>query len=178
MDVRIDELRRFALENEELDSHLYRGDDNVNLLIRKNSEKYQLYYNLQHADHNLKQGGGSILFAILRNGGEITQRKLAKMTPYTPQSIAEALKLLEKRGFIEREVQTHDRRKRRIIITEKGLSVLSYSLPMRKEFNDKLVRCLKPDEWSTLIDLITRLNNFYDKEIKKIKRTKRNSNNE
>jgi DNA-binding MarR family transcriptional regulator len=168
MDSQLEVLKRFAKENEAQDSPLYRKDNNINAIIRKAAENYELYYNLQHNSQNLKMGGGSILFVLLRNNGEIEQQRLSKVMPVTRQSITDALKILEKRGFIEREVDEGDRRKRTIRLTEKGLTVLGFSLPLRKEFNEKLVKCLSVEEWDSLIDLISRVNAFYDSEIKQI----------
>lgn len=69
-------------------------------------------------------GSPMILFILDHHGdqGEIaSQRELAQVLRVSPATIATSLKSLERMGYVEKRVDQNDARRKRVIITEKGI---------------------------------------------------------
>lgn len=67
----------------------------------------------------LNPGQAGILFWLGREG-ELSQRQLAKKVGITPPSVTTAIRKLEGKGMIEKEMDPHDQRIFRIRLSKKG----------------------------------------------------------
>lgn len=75
------------------------------------------------------EGLGSPLLMMLlqsrgRDGEIPSQRELAKAMRVSPAAVAMALKTLGRLGYVERRIDEHDQRRKRITVTEQGASAV------------------------------------------------------
>ena len=140
----------------------------LNLIIGRTTSNYEAHYNEQHKEQEITHPSLSLLYVLLEHGGEMPQKQLTSRLPVTKQAIATSLRTLEKRGLVVRKTIDHDRRKRRVRLTEKGISLLDSSLPLRGKFYTKLLGCISEDEGKNLIATLGKLNRHYEREISKL----------
>jgi DNA-binding MarR family transcriptional regulator len=92
--------------------------------------------------------------ALLRLDTPLSQRELADCLKYDASNITGIVDTLEQRGLVERQVDTSDRRVRRIVVTEEGGRVLAH---LRACFEEaSLVDRLDHDERTQLRTLLTK----------------------
>ena len=120
--------------------------------------------------HSITHHSIAILTAIIRNGGSIPQKRLAKELNRTKQSIASSLANLEKRNYIRRESAKQDKRKMIVTITEEGLNITKECLPLRDQFYNSLAPCISSEEGQQLNNI---LNKLCDKMIADMKKRKK-----
>src|SRR5947209_9111363 len=61
-----------------------------------------------------------VLLATLARGHALTQRELARRMPSDPSTVRAMLVLLEKRGFVQRDIHPTDARARTVSLTAAG----------------------------------------------------------
>ncbi|GJE04702.1 Transcriptional regulator SlyA [Methylobacterium isbiliense] len=70
------------------------------------------------------------LLTVLALGDPPTMRELAEELALDKSTLTANVKLLEKRGLIATESDTHDRRARRVRLTESGRALLDATIPL------------------------------------------------
>jgi DNA-binding MarR family transcriptional regulator len=101
-----------------------------------------------------------VLYAMIEYGGSVTLTRLThKLYFFTRQAIAMTTRALENRGLVSRESVKTDRRKIRIILTEKGFELIKNIIlsPERKGFHNSLVHHLNEDELGSLIATLDKM---------------------
>ena len=78
-----------------------------------------------------------ILLVLALNGG-ISIYELSKATNIGKSSITKSVKILEKKGFLTKEIDSQDNRKKYIKITPKGLEVQKLAVRMNDEIENKI----------------------------------------
>jgi DNA-binding MarR family transcriptional regulator len=145
----------------------------MNMLIGRVAIAQESHYNKEHEQYKITHPSASILYALMEKGGKMTQKQISSKLPVTKQAITASLKILEKRGLVTREVHSHDRRKRWVTLTEKGVDFLSVSMPLRSSFYEKLTSCLTKKEGDAVTTILTKVSKFYEKEINKLDRARK-----
>ena len=143
----------------------------LNHEILVTSQSYVAHFNKQHAEQNIRHPSLPILFDLLHNGGRMSQKQLSRSLNVTKQAIAATLKSLEERGLVMRYSANHDRRKRQVQLTDKGISLLQTSIPIRSAFYTRFMKHISEDEAENLIAGLQKINAFYEREIRKLTRT-------
>ncbi len=121
-------------------------------LITKSALSVGLYY-----------GQPNMLQYIKANGG-CTQKELANALYISPPSAATSLKRMEKSLLITRTADAVDPRKKRISITEKGISALDEFTKICESTDKKMFNGFSDDDIETLNHLLTRLHSNLDSE--------------
>jgi len=90
--------------------------------------------------------------------GPVRSTDLASAFGFAPRTITEAVDGLERDGLVRRTADEHDRRVKRIALTEAGKEVLASTEPVRKQFGEKLFDVLEQQEIAQLANLLGKLN--------------------
>ncbi len=126
----------------------------------------QLMHNLRRASASTRRhaqgqvrhrGFGHILELLSRTNG-MSQQQIADALGIRPQSVSEAVNLLEERGFIRKEVSDKDRRVTLIYVTEAGQLHEQGLARERDERAQQLFSVLSTEEKETLLALLAKIN--------------------
>lgn len=104
-----------------------------------------------------RRGAGHILDLLTESSG-VSQQVIADRLGIRPQSVSEAIALLEERGFIRREADAHDRRVTLIHITEAGRIHAADLAQERKTHAEQFFSVLTEEEKETLQALLKKIN--------------------
>jgi DNA-binding MarR family transcriptional regulator len=108
---------------------------------------------------NASKGEMAILGTLNATGTPLSPSELARLTSVTPSRTANTLKMLERKGFITRDINPGDRRGIVVSITEKGSA---YEKATRHEAEAALAHLLSlldKDEAGQLVALVEKLSN-------------------
>jgi len=103
------------------------------------------------------RGLGHVLDLLSETDG-ISQQQIADTLKIRPQSVSEALMLLEERGFIRRESSEKDKRVTLIYINEEGRLRAAELAQERKAHAERFFSVLDEEEKSSLLQLLGKLN--------------------
>lgn len=109
----------------------------------------------------LFQGQGKILLALSDNY-DLSQRDLAERLNMTPQSLAEFVRKLEKRGFVSRRKSTNDKRVIIVSLTEEG----RLETQRRTQIIPKYLRVLNDEELQQFNNILDKINEQMYLDIK------------
>ncbi|MGM9537443.1 MAG: MarR family winged helix-turn-helix transcriptional regulator [Candidatus Onthomonas sp.] len=123
-----------------------------------------LMFQLNRAKHNATQaalaaeglqdvGQPRILFLLKEedeDGGLPAQQELAQRLHVSPATVAHSLNSLERMGYINRQPDPGDRRKKRIAITEKGRNARSRCIAVFDRVDAQLYSGFSPGELEQL----------------------------
>lgn len=90
------------------------------------------------------------LLTALAMGDPPTMRNLAEELALDKSTLTANVKLLEKRGLIATKSDSHDRRARRVHLTEAGRAVLDETIPLWEQVQAECLRRLGPAEAGSL----------------------------
>lgn len=109
--------------------------------------------------HSAKpRGFGHILDLLVAHSG-ISQQQLADSLHIRPQSISEAIGILEGRGYIRKEASPSDRRVTLIYITEEGRAHAAILAEERRQHAQQFFSVLTEEEKDSLMKILTKLGN-------------------
>ncbi len=103
------------------------------------------------------RGFGHVL-DMLAGGQQLSQQQIAEQLGIRPQSVSEAVKALEERGYVRREPSIKDRRATVISITEQGLVRREELAEERRIRAEKFFSVLDEEEKEMLLGLLMKLN--------------------
>lgn len=109
------------------------------------------------------RGSGHILESLSVNEGK-SQRVLAFEVGIRPQSLSEALGLLEERGEIQRRPDPSDGRVTLVFLTEQGEEKRKKYQQIRKEHARHFFSVLSQEEKEQLLYLLEKIGQSYDKK--------------
>jgi DNA-binding MarR family transcriptional regulator len=106
----------------------------------------------------VKPGQFQVLTALRRRDPlPMTAGELARASILTSGAMTAVLDRLEEEGLIRREIDSEDRRARRITITEKGRSLIDRALEQRMARHRALNAALTLEEREALSDILRKL---------------------
>lgn len=111
----------------------------------------------QSGCHGRQRGAGHILDLLAEQSG-VSQQYLAARLDIRPQSVSEAIALLEERGYVRREASASDRRVTLIHLTEAGRIHAADLAQERRAHAIRFFSVLTEAEKETLRALLTKLN--------------------
>ena len=103
------------------------------------------------------RGFGHILELLCEQDG-ISQQQIAERLGIRPQSVSEAITVLEERGFILKEQSPTDRRVTLIFLTVAGLVHAEQLAEQRRALGRRVFAPLSEAEKEQLLSLLTRIN--------------------
>ena len=98
-----------------------------------------------------------VLLATLSRGNALTQRELARRMSSDPSTVRAMLILLEKSGFVEREVLPSDSRSRTVALTAAGKSKFRQLRNVSEQLRTSMVEAIGPENVSEFIQHLNRL---------------------
>ena len=107
-------------------------------------------------------GEMAVMRALMLAGGSLTPTELADRARVSSARIANILRALEAKGWVEREHSKTDRRRVHVTVTEKGRQDLEIR---RREFEDRAAAFLKQlgeEDTNELVRLLRRTNQIID----------------
>lgn len=97
-----------------------------------------------------------VLGYLTQNPGAI-QRDIVEMTRTTPASVSSLLQGLERRGLIERRIETGNQRSKRVYATDAGAELISGFDTAMHDAEESILAPLDRDERDTLHALLTKV---------------------
>lgn len=101
--------------------------------------------------------------AVMRAGGSLTPSELADRAWVSSARIANILRALEAKGWVEREHSKTDRRRVHVTVTDKGFQVIEIK---RREFEDRTAAFLEQlgeTDTQEMVRLLRRANEIIDR---------------
>ena len=102
------------------------------------------------------RGFGHILDLLVENNG-MSQQQLAGSLYIRPQSISEAIGILESRGYIRKEASPADRRVTLIHITDEGRAYAAVLAEERRQHAQQFFSVLTEEEKNSLMEILSKL---------------------
>ncbi len=99
-------------------------------------------------------------FGILMNlykNNLSTQKELLKYTYGDEASITRLIDRLELKGYLTRVACTKDKRKKKIVLTDEGVSLTKKLIPYAKEINKEIIKDLDKNEADELLRLLKKV---------------------
>ena len=106
------------------------------------------------------------ILRVLREQGSTPMHRFAQETMLSPPSITGIIDKLEDRELVERVRSKEDRREVLIAITAKGDRAFAKGMNMHKQFVEKALSSLKPEEVESLVSLLKKLADASDAAAK------------
>jgi DNA-binding MarR family transcriptional regulator len=100
-----------------------------------------------------------VLLATLSRGNAMTQRELALRMKSDPSTVRAMLVLLEKRGFVLREIHPSDSRARTVELTAAGKRKFKQVWSAGESIREQMFASLDPMEVETLVRLLRMVTN-------------------
>ena len=97
-----------------------------------------------------------VLMAVARLG-PLPVSELVDLLEVGPTTASQFIKTLEERGWLFRSLDTRDRRRHLVALTEAGTHVLAQAQKRDRERLERLMRELAPDERASLVHLVHRV---------------------
>jgi DNA-binding MarR family transcriptional regulator len=120
------------------------------------SRKITRYYKDRIAPLGLTHGQFFMLVALLDEDGALPSH-LADKTALDRPTTTGLLDRLERDGWIERRLDTSDRRTLRVHLTPKALEKRETILSIFQEINGRFMQRFSPSEWEQFQSFLTRL---------------------
>lgn len=114
-----------------------------------------------HVNGGGRSGRKPIICALLKSGGQMSQRELMCKFDLKAGSLSEVLTKLEKEGLIERTRDEADRRQLNVTLTDTGKQVAVTEQMKREKFRAEAFACISSEERNQLEDLLSRINTHW-----------------
>lgn len=116
----------------------------------------------RHIDQRLAQVGftdvsWSPLLHLDEFGDGISQKALASSVGIEGSSLVRLLDSLEKKGFITRQADQHDRRTKRIYLTDEGRQQVSVLRGHLQEIEEDMLSDISDEEIDTMLGVLNKL---------------------
>lgn len=102
---------------------------------------------------------------LLRDGGAMSQKELARFARIEQPSMAQVLARMERDGLIRRTPDPNDGRSSLISLTETALASLPAARAALSEGSEQALAGFSEDEVATLLSLLRRLNENLDRLV-------------
>lgn len=129
----------------------------LGMIVRKmNREMFRVlrkrFYELAETKLTLEQFG--LLFAISNNEGDVVQQDMATFLGKDKSSILRLIDSLEEKGLIQRIVDSQDRRKKCLFVTDEGAKVIKQYLGIEFGLSDELQMGITESEMATFSKVV------------------------
>lgn len=125
--------------------------------------------NLEFKEYDLTKGQYLYLVRIYENPG-IIQEKLAEMIKVDRTTTARAIKRLEINGFIEKKEDKHNKKIKKLYVTEKGKNVYPFIKRENDYSNNVALEEFSEREIETLFNLLQRVRKKVEKDWEFVKK--------
>ena len=98
-----------------------------------------------------------VLLATLSRGNALTQRELARRMTSDPSTVRAMLVLLEKQGYVERDMHPSDSRARTVALTAAGKRKFRQVWKAGDFIRAQMLAAIKPDDGAALVGLLNKI---------------------
>jgi DNA-binding MarR family transcriptional regulator len=127
----------------------------ITVFIKRSIEQLLKPYGLTHLQF-------SILMNLYKNNIS-TQKEMLKNTYGDEASITRILDRLETKGYIKRVRSQEDKRKKKLTLTDEGITLMSEIIKYTSYINNELAKELSEDEEKEFLRLLQKVHNSLDK---------------
>lgn len=128
------------------------------LVFDSTHEVVSRYHDMYLGNQTVSQTGLKVLNAIISYGGSMIPTSISKKIFRSKHSVSKAIFTLESHGLVEVKPVDGDRRKREVMITERGLFVAKRgNIYVRKRVSKEVMKILNKDEISLMNDILKRV---------------------
>lgn len=99
-----------------------------------------------------------MLIDLLWNQGEMSQQELADMMQKDKNSVTKLVDAIEKKGFVIRRQNPHDRRSNTLVLTEKALALKPVAKQKGISILDLMLEGIKEEELRSFLTTLRKLN--------------------
>ena len=99
-----------------------------------------------------------MLIDILWNQGEMTQQQLADLLQKDKNSVTKLVDAIEKKGFVVRKQNPHDRRANTLVLTEKANELKPGAKQKGISILDQILEGISEDELRSFLSTLRKLN--------------------
>lgn len=117
----------------------------INYLLTNAQNTVHLQFKTQLQPFDITPAQYMALY-FLSNEGSLSPSKLAELCRLDTSTMTGILTRMEKKGLIERQHCTNDRRSVDICITQDGIALMPNILPVIDRCNEEALSCLLPEE--------------------------------
>ena len=103
------------------------------------------------------RGMPAVMQALIEEGHPMSPSELARKAGVSDARIANTLRALEKRGYVERRGCEHDRRRVEVLVTEKGYEVASKHFEECLDLIARFLEELGPEDTESLVRVVGRI---------------------
>jgi DNA-binding MarR family transcriptional regulator len=103
-----------------------------------------------------------VFLRILWSRDGWTQKELSDQVGNHPSTTVDALRVLERRGYVERMKDPEDGRAMRVYLTEKGLALKEVLMPFALKVNDVAMSGITEKEFETLRAILLKVRRNLD----------------
>ncbi|MGP4066398.1 MarR family winged helix-turn-helix transcriptional regulator [Oceanobacillus sp. M65] len=130
--------------------------------------------NIEFKEYDLTKGQYLYIVRICENPG-IIQEKLAELIKVDRTTAARAIKKLEINGFIEKKIDYHNKKNKKLFPTDKGQSVYPYIKRENDYSNNVALGGFSEDEEETMFHLLQRMRKNIEKDWESVKKGNKRS---
>ncbi len=109
---------------------------------------------IAHLDVTVEQC--RVLFALFIED-ERTQQEISVFLMQEKSSTSRLVNSLEKKGYVRREIDIHDERQKRVVLTTKGRSIEPLCLQCARQAQTRIREQFSEEEWKNLLILSRKL---------------------
>jgi DNA-binding MarR family transcriptional regulator len=118
------------------------------------------------ADLDLNMGEFFVMERICRDmpcsGSDISAREVQEHPHFTKPAVSQMLNSLERKGYVHRAIDTNDRRRIIVTLTEDGVRTLASARKQMDRRIEQTIRRMGEGDIRTLIDLVSRIADITD----------------
>ena len=114
---------------------------------------------------SLIRTGDWYLLRVLWEKDGISQKELSRQSFLTESSVVTMLNSMEKAGLVVRERDEHDKRRMKIILTEKARGLKNALLPVARDINARATKGVTADDLKTFMKVLGRMKDNLDEEL-------------
>lgn len=115
--------------------------------------------------HGMTRIEFDLMATLRRANGPLTPTELYKTTMLSSGAVSSKLDKLVEKQWVERLLNEEDRRSCRVVLTEKGLSVIDPALDAHVENQKKLLESLTSEEQQILGNLLAKWLGAYEQQL-------------
>jgi DNA-binding MarR family transcriptional regulator len=106
------------------------------------------------ADTKLTLEQFGLLYAISNNEGDVVQQDMATFLGKDKSSVLRLIDSLEEKGLIQRIIDSQDRRKKCLFVTDEGTKVIKQYLEIEFALSDELRKGITESEMATFSKVV------------------------
>jgi DNA-binding MarR family transcriptional regulator len=118
----------------------------------------------QIANSGIKTGDWYLLRVLWEKDG-ISQKELSRQSFLTESSVVTMLNSMAKAGLVVRERDEIDKRRMKILLTEKARGLKDELIPVARDINSRATRDIATEDLKTFMKVLSRMKDNLDKEL-------------